>query len=118
MKAILNVDGLVLWARLGCSAEERAHPQEVRASLRLEFRETPGACFSDQLEETICYAELCQRLKSVCESGEFATVERMAMACRETLLAYLGEAAEFEIEIHKVHPPIPNLTGGVRFRLV
>ncbi|HEX4924734.1 MAG TPA: dihydroneopterin aldolase [Bdellovibrionales bacterium] len=117
MNAALDVSGLVLWARLGCSEAERAHPQEVRANLHLRFRETPGACYSDALTETICYAELCGLVKNVCESGEFATVERMTMACHARLREYLGEAVAFTVELHKVHPPIPNLTGGVRFRL-
>lgn len=116
-KTSLRVQDLSLWVRLGCSEPERAQPQEVRLSLEIQFRETPGACFNDELIETVCYAELSGRLKNHCETREFKTVEKMAMDCAERVQETIGLAHEFTIDVHKVRPPVPGLNGGVVFRV-
>jgi 7,8-dihydroneopterin aldolase/epimerase/oxygenase len=111
----MNVQDLSLWVRLGCTESERAHLQEVRVSIHIAFSEVPDACFSDELRGTVCYAELCSRLKNYCESREFKTVEKMAMGCSETVQTAVGSAHRFSVEIHKVRPPVPGLGGGVVF---
>lgn len=113
----MQVRDLSLWVRLGCSESERAQLQEVRLSIDISFSEVPGACFSDEIRETVCYAELSGQLKNYCESREFKTVEKMAMGCSEIVQSVVGSTHHFSVDVHKVRPPVPGLNGGVIFRV-
>ena len=59
----LRMEKLVLQQRLGCSAEERAKPQEVRVTLELRFAKGPQALVTDDLGGTVCYARLAQAIQ-------------------------------------------------------
>jgi dihydroneopterin aldolase len=113
----LEVRDLSVPVRLGCSAEERAVPQEARFSLTLELPRPPRACQTDRLEDTICYATICDAIRAVATSGEFATVERLGAAALERLRAALPPDVRARLRVHKVRPPVEDLLGGAIFEL-
>ena len=117
MIAELEIQAYRSWVRLGCSVEERAFPQEVELSLGITFRELPGGMKSDRLEQTLCYAEICQDMDAVCRKGEYALVERLADELIERIRARTGRQAGLDLRVHKLRPPIEGLRGGVVFRL-
>jgi len=117
MLAVLGFRGARLEVRLGCTASERARPQAVDLDLSVRFAELPGACTSDDLEDTVCYAELIEAARSVCAGREFQLLERLAHELFRRLQPLVPPGAELWLRATKLHPPVDGLTGGVAFSL-
>jgi dihydroneopterin aldolase len=120
----LTLQDLVLTVHLGCTAEERALPQEVRVKLELRFPTgpmtlpitLPVALSSDKLEDTICYAKISYAIIKHCEAREYHLIERMAAEIYLLTREISGPEIELDITVHKVRPPVDQLRGGTFFR--
>lgn len=102
--------------RLGCQAEERAHPQSVRVSIEIRFPRAPRGSVTDRLSDTLCYARLSELVTQVAQEREYQLVERLGTDILAATRRFVEERAEVVVEIHKVHPPVPGLLGGVVYR--
>jgi len=112
----LRIDDLSLQVQLGCTAEERAVPQEVRLSVEMKFAQIPQASFSDSLIETVCYAQISHVLKEHCETRSFQLIERIGAECFSLLKELTRkQSVEICLHVHKVRPPVQNLIGGSHF---
>ena len=80
VRTTLEVPAIRLDVRLGCEAPERAVPQAVDLALVIDFATAPAACTSDELADTVCYAELAGLAGAYCAAREFRLVERLARA--------------------------------------
>jgi dihydroneopterin aldolase len=114
---VLEVREARLRARLGWEEQERARPQTLELSLRLEFAQLPRACESDRLADTVCYAELVERAREICARGEYRLVEHLARVLADALWPLLPAGTALELTLAKPEPPIAELQGGVRFTL-
>jgi dihydroneopterin aldolase len=114
---VLEVRGARLSARLGWGEQERSRAQAVDLTLRLEFASLPRACETDQLADTVCYAQLIERARAVCAKGEFRLVEHLAQVLADELQPLLPGGTALELTLGKVQPPLPELAGGVHFTL-
>lgn len=116
----LMVRGLRLMVHLGCGAEERRNPQPVDLDLALKFTRPPSGCESDELEDTVCYGELSERLAAYCEGKQFKLVESLAAqlfrVAKETTNVKFRDAV-LSLRVTKLHPPVANLNGGVTFTI-
>ncbi len=114
--SVLRIGDLTLNVKLGCTAEERAVPQEVRLSVEIRFPLLPSGSFSDSLDETVCYAQVSRVLKEHCETREFKLIERIGVE-GYSLLKELTKHQNLEIslQVHKVRPPVQDLQGGSHF---
>lgn len=113
----LTISDMSLQVKLGCSSEERSVLQEVRVSLDLHFFEQPPGTISDNLSDTICYAQICKSFENYCQKHEFSLVEKLA---RDLLLVsreLVHGRALISLRVHKVSPPVQGLIGGVVYRL-
>ena len=117
MKTILNINDYSVRCKIGCSTAERKKTQEVRVSVRLEFLIFPKACQTDRLQETVCYATLCEMIKRIATQKEYKLVEHLAHEIFMGLLAALPGECRSEVSVHKVAPPIKGLLGGVHFKI-
>lgn len=114
---VLEVPALRLDVRLGCTADERRVPQAVDLALTIRFAAPPAACWSDELADTVCYAELASVARSHCAEREFKLVERLACELHALLSAALPPGATLALTATKVGPPVAGLAGGVRFTI-
>jgi dihydroneopterin aldolase len=115
--AVLEVRGVRFRACLGWSAGERARPQEVEVGVRLEFAALPRACKTDELSDTVCYAQLLECAERVCTGREFRLVEHLAHVLADELRKEIPAGAALELTVTKLHAPLPYLHGGVHFTL-
>jgi 7,8-dihydroneopterin aldolase/epimerase/oxygenase len=111
----LSVKEISAQVSLGCSAEERAVLQEVRVSLDLIFLNKPKACETDLLDDTVCYAKLTDGVLKVCSQQSYQTVEHMAFRIFEELRKTVPQDVKLQVSMHKLHPPLASLKGGVFF---
>jgi 7,8-dihydroneopterin aldolase/epimerase/oxygenase len=77
MKYELAIESLALKVKLGVPEAERSVWQTIFVAIQFKFTQRPAACFSDQIEETICYATLAKQLQAFCESRTFCLLETL-----------------------------------------
>ena len=117
LRTRLEVPAIRLEVRLGCEAPERAAPQAVDLALVIDFAATPDACRSDELADTVCYAQLASATREYCAAREFRLVERLAAELRDLVRTRLPDDAGLALTVTKLAPPVPGLAGGVRFTI-
>jgi dihydroneopterin aldolase len=106
-----------LAVKLGCGAEERARPQAVDLDVAVRLAALPAACTTDDLRDTVCYAELIEAARKYVLLREFNLVERLAHDLHGELLPLLPPGAELWLRVTKLCPPVAELAGGVSFAL-
>src|SRR5690606_20290554 len=104
-------------ARLGCTAEERSVPQEIRVSVQFLFHNPPRGTISDDLRDTICYAKISEVIGEFISSKEYCLIEKLAADLHDVLKSVVEGRAEISLSVLKVRPPVENLLGGVDYRI-
>lgn len=113
----LQIRDLSLQVRLGCSAQERLDPQEIRVSVDLRFHSQPIATETDHLQDTLCYARICEAFRGHCRDREFSLIEKLANDLMKVSRDLLKGQALVALTVHKVAPPVEGLLGGTLYRL-
>ena len=104
-----------LKVHLGCSADEREIPQTVLVNVEIKF--SPAARESDDLHDTVCYAQICENMTKETSERPFKTVEFLGQILFDTVRKMLPSDAELTLRIRKVSPPVANLKGGIEFEV-
>jgi len=112
----ISVTGLRVRGQHGVLPEERRDGQDfvVDAVLHLDTR-TAGA--SDDLTDTVDYAELCARLAAVVSGEPYDLIERLAERLAEVCLSH-PLVFEVEVTVHKPDAPIPLDVADVAVTVV
>jgi dihydroneopterin aldolase len=113
----LILNGLRQSVRLGCEADERQVPQFVRFDIRIRFESRPLGCVSDNLKDTICYAQLSDCIQKVCRLTEYRLIERLCWDTYVAVKEFLPAGTLLWIKVHKERPPIPYENQGTSFIL-
>jgi dihydroneopterin aldolase len=102
---------------IGCTAEERAAPQDVDLDVAIRFAALPRACETDQLTDTVNYSDLIKIARDLSAQREFKLVEHLAAELHAKLLAQLPPHAELWLRVTKLRPLVEDLHGGVSFSI-
>ncbi len=113
----LEVEAIRLHVRLGCQAAERAAAQAVDVNVVIRCAALPAACWTDELEDSVCYAELATLLREHCAPREFRLVERLALELHGLVRSRLPKGARLALTVTKLAPPVAELERGVRFTI-
>ena len=113
----LRLHRLRLEVRLGWSEAERQVPQTVAFDVAVRFATPPKAHHSDELSESVCYAELSESLRELCTKQEFRLIEKLAGAAIAALRPKLPAQSRLQIRVTKERPPVEGLAGGASFLL-
>src|SRR4051812_25848919 len=111
----LTLNQLRFTVRLGCKPEERQIPQWVHFDIQVQFKSLPQGCFTDHLNETVCYAEMSQIVGSICEKQEYQLIEKLGWDVFSALKQSLPQEVKIGVKTTKEKPPIPQLEGGASF---
>jgi dihydroneopterin aldolase len=115
----LLISDLRIWLRLGYKEEERFYPQLVSFNIELIFKFPPVATTTDKLEDTVCYLEIVQNVKNLCQSKEFCLIEYLAAEIYRDINKTLEDKkhiiSQVNVTICKMSPPIADIHGGVSF---
>ena len=101
----ISLHGLRVVGVHGVLAEEqvRAQPFEVDLDLSVDLR---AAGASDQLEETVDYGSLAERVAGVVTGERHALLERLAQRIADTALAD-ERVSSVTVTVRKLRPPVP-----------
>jgi FolB domain-containing protein len=117
MKSKLHVRDYSLQVLLGWGSEERSRTQKVLLSFEIEFSKLPPVCQTDELSDTYCYGELCDAMLAHTTNREFKTVEHLTQSLHSLLRAKISKGPVLTLRVHKLHPPVLGLWGGVSFEI-
>ena len=104
----ISVRGLRVRGRHGVLPAEREHGQEFRVDVELDV-DTRAAAASDDLDETVDYAALADRLAEVVAGEPVNLIETLAARLADVCLDDARVRA-VTVEVHKPHAPV-----GIRF---
>ena len=99
MRDAILIEQLELETRIGVPDEERAKPQRLTVSLRIEPRRDFGQ-LDDDLANTIDYQAVCHAIKALSTARPRRLVETLAEEIASLVLENEAVAA-VEVELHK-----------------
>lgn len=100
----------------GAIAEENKLGQRYIVDLTL-YLDLSSAGVSDDLNETVNYAELYQSLRHIVEGAPFQLIEALAERIASELLAQYTKINQLTVKVTKPHPPVDIHFEGVSVEL-
>lgn len=116
MKRHLKINQIPIFMSLGCSTSEQAQKQKVLVSLTMNFQNYAQAETSDQLEHSICYASIAEKIEAVCLEKSYHLIEHACFSIY-TSLKRLYPNSKIKLEFHKVSPPHHLLENGTTYSI-
>lgn len=113
--SVLALNDLRLKVKLGVPDDERRVPQDVSISFRLYYEMLPSACETDNPYGITCYFGLSERIKDLCKSREFKTLEFLAHFLYSNLQGKMDEGVKIRICVEKCKPPVEGVLGTTSF---
>ncbi|MEM9017407.1 MAG: dihydroneopterin aldolase [Verrucomicrobiota bacterium] len=95
----IHIKGLRLVTRIGVPEEERARPQTVSVNVAITLSKSFKG-FNDQLEHTIDYFQVSEKLRDVATEGERKLIETLAEDLATVVVAFDGVCA-VTLEVEK-----------------
>jgi 7,8-dihydroneopterin aldolase/epimerase/oxygenase len=106
------VQGLIVNGICGCLPEERTAAQPFRVDLTVDVN-MDAAAASDDLVDTVNYADLADRAAHLVATGNYYLVEALADAIGRSALDADERITTARVTVTKLHPPITHVVGGV-----
>src|SRR5712675_1293427 len=82
----IEITGLSLYTHVGVTPAEQEVGQRLLLDLRIDVGES-DATLTDQLEDTVDYAQVCEMAALVAQQRSYRTLERLCTAIADRLLA-------------------------------
>lgn len=124
IESLLELPLLQYPVYLGCHKEERMEHQTVLFHVMIFFSGKLPGIETDQLEDTVCYAQIAETLHQVCSLKEYHLIENLAGSCLialENKIRQWKKSPELKIKIKvivsKQKPPAPHFNGPALFHL-
>ena len=112
MKGIIDIKGLVLFAKHGVQEEEARLGQRFVLDISLEV-EINDAVKSDRLDSTVDYGEAVAVAESAFRSKRFYLIEAAAAHVAGVLLAHFPKVKLVRITVRKPSAPVPAVIDYV-----
>ena len=111
----IRIRGLRLDAHVGVDEEERARAQILILDIDIDA-DLSAAAQSDDIEDTIDYAEAITRATDVIQTTQAHLLERLAADVAETI-ATMKHVGRVTVEIAKDPPPVAENVRSVSVRI-
>lgn len=109
---IMRMDRIKLYGKHGVFPEENKLGQHFYISLELRI-DLAKAGRTDDLDETVNYAELYEMVKEIVEGPPFKLIEALAETIASRLLDAYAKIHEVTVRVTKPHPPFDIVFDGV-----
>lgn len=109
---IINIEGLELFAHHGLLPEERRVGQMFIFDIELELDACP-ACESDDIGDTVDYAEVADCVAEVSSSHDFNLLESLATAVAEAVMERFAGVIQLTVKLSKSSPAMSHSVDKV-----
>lgn len=104
---ILNLTDIELRVHLGEPDEERAQIQLVYLDLTIDLKNTT-ASQTDDINDTICYATLYEKLQAFCDGKSFHLIEYLAQQLYNEFITQYPDIELISLTVYK-NPPLKQI---------
>lgn len=101
----INIKGLKVTARHGVLSEEKVNPQPFLFDIAIDF-DISAAVLSDDVNDTVNYAEVCALVTSFCENNCFNLIEKLAYGAAFEIAEKFPQTAAVTVTVHKPEAPV------------
>lgn len=109
----LKISGLEVAFVLGNNKSEKLIKRSVIFNFTLRFERDNKACYSDDLQDTVCYSGLVKAIRSSFEGKSFNLIERAAQFAYQVVGEYLHNASILKrVEVVKIFPKPSELQSA------
>ncbi|MCL5286020.1 MAG: dihydroneopterin aldolase [Nitrospirae bacterium] len=105
MPKTLYFEKLSLMVKIGTGSEERARPQKIFISGKIELAEIPWG--NDLIQKTVDYDRLIREIVAKGEGSECCLLERLGEILSDHVLGHFPGASEVTLSLWKDPPPLP-----------
>ena len=112
MKNCIKIKQLEVFAYHGCEEQEKINGQKFYIDANL-YTDISVAGNTDDLNETVNYAEVCDFINKFLTKNRFDLIEAAACQCTTELLKTFPKIREVDFTIYKPQAPIPLPFGNV-----
>lgn len=109
----LTINSLELELFLGWPNDERLRKQTILVDLTIRYASALKACETDHLDDTTCYRELIEKLRTTLSNHKYHLIEYVAAEIHRLLIAQLPTGSLLKVSLTK-RPLITGL-GSVTF---
>lgn len=109
----LNINQLAINISLGWPDDERARLQEVLIDIHINCPTTPKACETDHLDDTHCYRQLIEKLRTHLTTKPFKLIEHVTREIYVFTKAGLPE--DYQVHVSLTKKPMITGLGSVTF---
>lgn len=113
VRSVLELQNFTLPVHLGCEDWERKVSQPVNFKISFGFGSPLKAETTDSLEDSVCYAKVCEKVSELTGSKHFKLIEKLAEDTRQSLAKNFPNHDFLKVSVHKLKPPVDLLTNGV-----
>ncbi len=106
----LDINGLELYVNLGWRDKELLEPQAIMLDLQIIFYGAPAAVVSDDLKDTLCYAELIEKIRTHVANKQYRLIEHLSAEIYEIVAAKAPATATSFVRLTK-KPKIKGLNS-------
>lgn len=110
----LSIKQLELNVNLGWRDQERRQEQAVLLDVDIYYAAIPKACETDDLTDTVCYADLIEKIHQHTRDKKYKLVEHLSADLYQLIKSQLSMQANIVVRVTK-YPKLKGLTGGVCF---
>jgi dihydroneopterin aldolase len=100
----IEISGLSLFTHVGVTPAEQEVGQRLLLDIRIDVGES-DATLTDQLEDTVDYAQVCEMANLVAQQRSYKTLERLCAAIADRLLERYDTNAVW-VKAAKPEPPM------------
>jgi dihydroneopterin aldolase len=100
----IEITGLSLYTHVGVTPAEQEVGQRLLLDLRIDVGES-DATLTDQLEDTVDYAQVCEMANLVAQQRTYKTLERLCAAIADRVIASYDVNSVW-VKAAKPEPPI------------
>ena len=113
--SIISLNNLILSVNLGVTEDERKTPQKISVSFKFYMKGIPKSCETDNIEDTVCYAEMAELVKQHCSKKDFKLLEYLCYFLYEEIRKKIDPEVKIWVGVEKCDPPIEGLVGSTSF---
>lgn len=111
----IKLKGMTFYAFHGVSKSERELGQQYEIDVELSV-DTKKAGNTDNIEDTINYAEVFDRVESIVEKNSFKLLETVAERISNALLKDF-EISGIKVVVRKINPPVKGIIDHVEVEI-
>jgi dihydroneopterin aldolase len=114
--AIVHIEGLEVSARHGLLPQEKTTEQVFRFDIAMQLNSCP-ACASDNIEETVDYARVCDDIVDLARSRSYELLEKLAEEVAGMILEKYDAVDTVGVRAEKVAPPLDHTVKAIAVSL-